>query len=557
MQTCCNFVRYSIFLEILNYYIMKKLYILMVTFLVASFSYGQEMLLNGDFESWDDPNNPTSWTHVENVDQEATETHGGTYSAKHTGDGTKDLGQTIPGIVPGDEFTLSIWFKVIENDGTDARLWSKWKNGTTTVPGDEAVLQLYMDNNGGVWSEYTVNLVAPSGVDGFYFEVRTYTGAVVYWDDFSFYKTAGSSCPLLIETATATCDAETTGIDTYTVEIPFTVGGTETYTITPDSGTVGGDDPTTMTAGTISINGVNEGTDLHVDITSVGCDLDVDVTSPICYPPTSGIPVITGIIDGTLPSDGCNGSSGGSSPKVIEMYVNGTVNFTGYKMEVESNGAPDVASEDWYYTDISALGVRADEYVYLVPLGETTFVEMYPGASSNYITDGPSGNGNDAFRITDPADVVVDQFGTPTEVTGSDDFTAAWAYQDSYARRNSSGTANAGVFNVANWTIGADNEFDDPNNTCAYITGAFPMSVNQQTLENFELYPNPVTNGVLTIITENNLEKNIQIYDMLGKQVLSATLTSTTLNVSNLNVGIYIIKIEEAGRFATQKLVIE
>ncbi len=531
----------------------------MVTILVTSLSYGQEMLLNGDFESWDDPNNPTSWTHVENIDQETTEIHGGANSAKQTGDGTKDLGQTILSIAPGDEFTLTIWYKVIENDGSDARIWSKWKNGTTTVPGDEAFLQGpdggYLDNNGGVWTEYTVNLIAPSGVDSFYFEVRTYTGAVVYWDDFSFLKTAGTTCPILLESATATCDAETTGVDTYTVEIPFTGGGTETYTITPDSGTVGGDDPTSIASGTITIGDIDEGTDLHVDVTSAGCDLDVDITSPVCYPPTSGIPVITGILDGTLPSDGCNGTSGSSSPKVIEMYVNGTVNFTGYKMEVESNGAPDVASEDWYYTDISALGVRADEYVFLVPLGETTFVEMFPSAF--YITDGPSGNGNDAFRITDPSDVVVDQFGTPTEVTGSDDFDAAWAYQDSYARRNSNDTANAGAFNVANWTIGADNEFDEPNNTCAYILGAFSLGTDQQIIENLGLYPNPVKNGIVYITTDNNLSKDIQIFDVLGKQVLATTITSTSLNVANLKTGIYIIKIVEAGHFATRKLVIE
>jgi len=534
---------------------MKKLYILLVTIIVTSFSYGQEMLLNGDFESWEDPNNPTSWTHVENIDQETTEIHGGANSAKHTGDGTKDLGQTIPGIAPGDEFTLTIWYKVIENDGDDARLWSKWKNGSDTVAGDEAVLQLYMDNNGGVWTEYTVDLVAPSGVDSFYFEVRTYTGAVVYWDDFSFLKTAGTTCPLILGNETASCDAETTGMDTYTVEIPFTEGGTETYTITPDSGTVGGDNPTNMAAGTITINAVNEGTDLHVDITSVGCDLDVDIISPICYPPTTGIPVITGIMDGTLPSDGCDGSAGGSSPKVIEIYVNGTVNFTGYKMEVESNGAPDVASENWYYTDISALGVRADQYVFLVPLGETTFVEMYPGAI--YITDGPSGNGNDAFRITDPSDVVIDQFGTPTEVSGSDDFTAAWAYQDSYARRNSTGTANGGTFNVTNWTIGGDNEFDDPNNTCAYLIGAFPLSTDQQTIENLGLYPNPVTNGMLSITTQDNLKKDIQIFDVLGKLVLAKTITTSSLNIANLKSGVYLVKIVEAGHFATRKLVVE
>ncbi len=43
---------------------MKKLYFLLVAIMVTGLSYGQEMLVNGDFESWVDANNPTGWTHV-------------------------------------------------------------------------------------------------------------------------------------------------------------------------------------------------------------------------------------------------------------------------------------------------------------------------------------------------------------------------------------------------------------------------------------------------------------------------------------------------------------
>ena len=44
----------------------------------------------------------------------------------------------------------------------------------------------YFDNNGGAWTQYSISLTAPASADGFYFEVRTYSGAIVYWDDFSF-----------------------------------------------------------------------------------------------------------------------------------------------------------------------------------------------------------------------------------------------------------------------------------------------------------------------------------------------------------------------------------
>ena len=48
--------------------------------------------------------------------------------------------------------------------------------------------------------------------------------------------------------------------------------------------------------------------------------------------------IITRVVDGGLASDGCSGSSGASSPKAIELYVDGTINFTGYTYDLYSNG---------------------------------------------------------------------------------------------------------------------------------------------------------------------------------------------------------------------------
>jgi len=47
---------------------MKKLYILLFTILITSLSFGQELLLNGTLESWDDSTTPTSWTKAENTE---------------------------------------------------------------------------------------------------------------------------------------------------------------------------------------------------------------------------------------------------------------------------------------------------------------------------------------------------------------------------------------------------------------------------------------------------------------------------------------------------------
>jgi len=180
---------------------MKKNYILtlLITLCITVASFGQEMLLNGGLENWDSDTAPTDWTKVENTTMETSEIHGGSFSAKHTG-GTKDLGQTIDGITPGDSYTITIWYKVVESDGTDARIWSYWKNSDNSSVTDSATdNQLrgpdggYFDNNGGAWTKYEATVTAPTEAAKFYFELRTYKNAITYWDDISFVKNSSAS----------------------------------------------------------------------------------------------------------------------------------------------------------------------------------------------------------------------------------------------------------------------------------------------------------------------------------------------------------------------------
>ena len=81
------------------------------------------------------------------------------------------------------------------------------------------------------------------------------------------------------------------------------------------------------------------------------------------------------------------------------------------------------------------------------------------------------------------------------------------------------------------------------------------LSTNQNNKMGLIVYPNPVKNGLLNIQTTNNSVKNVVVYDLLGKQVLS-TLTSNTVNVSSLNSGIYTMKIIEEDNTGIMKIVI-
>ena len=65
---------------------MRQITTLLValTALIALNLQGQNLVINGDMELWDDPSTPTSWDKAENTSQETSPVHGGTYSAGFT-----------------------------------------------------------------------------------------------------------------------------------------------------------------------------------------------------------------------------------------------------------------------------------------------------------------------------------------------------------------------------------------------------------------------------------------------------------------------------------------
>ena len=75
-------------------------------------------------------------------------------------------------------------------------------------------------------------------------------------------------------------------------------------------------------------------------------------------------------------------------------------------------------------------------------------------------------------------------------------------------------------------------------------------------IEGLSIYPNPASGQKIYITTPHNSPKLVEIYNVLGKNVLSANLTGSELNISVLEPGIYIMKIREGNSSATRKLVV-
>ncbi len=76
-------------------------------------------------------------------------------------------------------------------------------------------------------------------------------------------------------------------------------------------------------------------------------------------------------------------------------------------------------------------------------------------------------------------------------------------------------------------------------------------------IDGLVMYPNPVSGNNLYFTSANNGEMNVQIFDILGKEVVKTNVINNQVNVSGLNAGVYIVKITEAGKTATRKLVVK
>ncbi len=161
---------------------------------------------------------------------------------------------------------------------------------------------------GGAWSETTasgVSLADPTMVDfsgvapGTYTFVYTVaatapcTADATVSVDIMVADCAVPGCTLVLSPETVACDAETAGVDTYTVSIPFDNGaegapGMMGYTVTT-SGTLGGDNPMTTQSGVITIT-FTEGVAYDYSIQGTAgnanelCDFTVSGASPMCEP---------------------------------------------------------------------------------------------------------------------------------------------------------------------------------------------------------------------------------------------------------------------------------
>ncbi|WP_157663367.1 T9SS type A sorting domain-containing protein [Polaribacter sp. SA4-12] len=238
--------------------------------------------------------------------------------------------------------------------------------------------------------------------------------------------------------------------------------------------------------------------------------------------------IITTIVDGTVASDPCSGASG-SDPRFVELYVSGTLDFTDYDLDVETNG-PSSGVGDWVSKNISSLGTITNQFVYLVLTADLiSFDSAFPGKTRIGIALGTI-NGNDSFRIEDPSGNIIDLFGNPSEILTSSTYTG-WNYQDSYVKRKNGKTANAGIFTENDFNYAGANTLDGADcttlatavNLGSYLAWTGTTNNVWSTSTNWSTYSTPIASD--DVVIPNGLTTYPTIAD-----ATSVTVNSITIN---------------------------
>ncbi|MFI0429911.1 T9SS type A sorting domain-containing protein [Mariniflexile sp. HMF6888] len=82
------------------------------------------------------------------------------------------------------------------------------------------------------------------------------------------------------------------------------------------------------------------------------------------------------------------------------------------------------------------------------------------------------------------------------------------------------------------------------------------LSIKEFNTKSLSIYPNPTSLDYVSLKSKSGSPFNVTVFDSLGKQVLNTTLTDGKLNVSSLNIGLYIMKVSQDKTTVTKKLVV-
>ena len=221
--------------------------------------------------------------------------------------------------------------------------------------------------------------------------------------------------------------------------------------------------------------------------------------------------------------------------KAIEIanFTGSSINLSNYSIARDRNGSGE------FNPALPLTGTLESGNVHVIA-NTQAYQETLDRSNQTSDTDAISFNGNDPVGLFKNG-VLIDFFG---EIGGADDF------KNKTFRRKAAVNGPTTTFNLAG-------EWDEYETDTVTDLGTHTLSVSVNVLNetNVTLYPNPVQSNELYFNSSPPL--NVEIYDITGKLILSKNLknSSKSIEISDLNSGLYIVKMTNDFGVQVKKLI--
>ncbi|WP_299312704.1 M14 family zinc carboxypeptidase [uncultured Aquimarina sp.] len=154
----------------------------------------------------------------------------------------------------------------------------------------------------------------------------------------------------------------------------------------------------------------------------------------------------------------------------------------------------------------------------------------------------------------DSSELVVSE-STRSDANQSYDFTVSSSALTGTTRMRVSLKYNAAATSCEIFTYG---EVEDYTVNIGGTTASRRNTIGSlNTKEAFQIYPNPVTEGILFVSGLPDEETNIIIYNYAGKKIISKKMTDGNIDVSNLSNGLYLLQIGNDANKKIKRFIIQ
>jgi hypothetical protein len=209
-------------------------------------------------------------------------------------------------------------------------------------------------------------------------------------------------------------------------------------------------------------------------------------------------------------------------------------------------------------------GISLDTVITVTP---ATLVQGSPASVNvNLLNDNSTGTYTGMYEavLLDLQGNYVETIGTYTESQG---LPAGYTYLSPYLTFSSSNiTAAEGQYILAiaeeasgtsDWYYCGQGSYSNPVKVNVVNNDIGVLGIQPVAADAVNLYPNPATNVVA--ITSDGQPMSVTIYDLAGQEVLTAQIQgkTTSLDISTISKGAYLVKMQQEGNTYTRKLVVE